>query len=73
MGCILQVKQDDGIRPNTSMEVLAKLKPAFKQGGSTTAGRDGIKNVYICFLNVIHHAVKLRKAAPFFLRLMNFL
>lgn len=29
---------DDGIRPNTNMNDLAKLKPAFKKNGSTTAG-----------------------------------
>ncbi|XP_073140654.1 3-ketoacyl CoA thiolase 1, peroxisomal-like [Henckelia pumila] len=29
---------DDGIRPNTNMDDLAKLKPAFKKNGSTTAG-----------------------------------
>jgi len=32
------VSQDEGIRADTSLEGLAKLKPAFKQGGSTTAG-----------------------------------
>ncbi|XP_040102154.1 3-ketoacyl-CoA thiolase, peroxisomal [Oryx dammah] len=32
------VAQDEGIRPGTTMEGLAKLKPAFKEGGSTTAG-----------------------------------
>lgn len=32
------VDRDDGIRPQTTMEGLAKLKPAFKKGGSTTAG-----------------------------------
>lgn len=31
------VDSDDGIR-STNMEALAKLKPAFKPGGSTTAG-----------------------------------
>merc|ERR1712110_653655 len=31
------VDQDEGIRP-TTMEGLAKLKPAFKEGGATTAG-----------------------------------
>merc|ERR1712232_531773 len=31
------VDRDDGIRA-TTMEALAKLKPAFKPGGSTTAG-----------------------------------
>jgi acetyl-CoA acyltransferase 1 len=32
------ISVDDGIRPNTSMSDLAKLKPAFKKGGGTTAG-----------------------------------
>ncbi|KAG1362507.1 3-ketoacyl-CoA thiolase 2, peroxisomal [Cocos nucifera] len=32
------ISVDDGIRPGTSMSVLAKLKPAFKKDGSTTAG-----------------------------------
>ncbi|VTJ82399.1 Hypothetical predicted protein [Marmota monax] len=31
----ITVSQDEGIRPNTTMEGLAKLKPAFKDGGST--------------------------------------
>uniref|UniRef100_A0A8C3YTD4 Acetyl-CoA acyltransferase 1 n=1 Tax=Catagonus wagneri TaxID=51154 RepID=A0A8C3YTD4_9CETA len=34
----ITVAQDEGVRPHTTMEGLAKLKPAFKQGGSTTAG-----------------------------------
>uniref|UniRef100_A0A3B3SJX5 Acetyl-CoA acyltransferase 1 n=1 Tax=Paramormyrops kingsleyae TaxID=1676925 RepID=A0A3B3SJX5_9TELE len=32
------VSKDDGIRPGTTVEGLAKLKPAFKPDGSTTAG-----------------------------------
>jgi acetyl-CoA acyltransferase 1 len=32
------VTADDGIRAGTSLQSLAKLPPAFKQGGSTTAG-----------------------------------
>ncbi|XP_073292344.1 3-ketoacyl CoA thiolase 1, peroxisomal-like [Primulina huaijiensis] len=32
------ISVDDGIRPNTNMNDLAKLKPAFKKNGSTTAG-----------------------------------
>ncbi|XP_042382412.1 3-ketoacyl-CoA thiolase 2, peroxisomal-like isoform X1 [Zingiber officinale] len=32
------ISVDDGIRPDTSMSVLSKLKPAFKKDGSTTAG-----------------------------------
>lgn len=30
--------QDEHIRPNTTLEALAKLKPVFKQNGSVTAG-----------------------------------
>ncbi len=32
------VSKDDGPRPGTTMEVLAKLKPAFKPDGTVTAG-----------------------------------
>lgn len=32
------VKRDEGPRADTSMEALAKLKPAFKEGGVVTAG-----------------------------------
>ncbi|MCJ1392173.1 hypothetical protein MMC18_005040 [Xylographa bjoerkii] len=34
----ITVTEDDGIRPNTTMETLAKLKPAFKANGTSTAG-----------------------------------
>jgi acetyl-CoA C-acetyltransferase len=30
--------KDEAVRPDTTVEVLAKLKPAFKQGGTVTAG-----------------------------------
>lgn len=29
---------DEGVRPDTSLEALARLKPAFKNGGTVTAG-----------------------------------
>ncbi|KAF4075707.1 hypothetical protein AMELA_G00222000 [Ameiurus melas] len=34
----ITVTKDDGIRPGTTMAGLAKLRPAFKEDGSTTAG-----------------------------------
>ena len=34
----LLVTQDEGIRPGTTVETLAKLKPAFGQDGTITAG-----------------------------------
>lgn len=33
-----QFAADEAIRPETSVEILGKLKPAFKEGGSVTAG-----------------------------------
>ncbi len=32
------MRHDDGPRPGTTMEVLAKLKPAFRENGTVTAG-----------------------------------
>jgi acetyl-CoA C-acetyltransferase len=32
------VARDEGIRPETTAETLAKLKPAFREGGTVTAG-----------------------------------
>jgi acetyl-CoA acyltransferase len=32
------LNSDEGIRPDSSVETLAKLKPAFKEGGKVTAG-----------------------------------
>ena len=32
------ITQDDGIRPQTNLEILSKLKPVFKERGVTTAG-----------------------------------
>ena len=33
-----ELDRDEGIRPDTSVEKLAQLKPAFKSGGTVTAG-----------------------------------
>jgi acetyl-CoA acetyltransferase family protein len=47
------VRRDEGIREDTSMEKLAALKPAFREGGKITAGNssqisDGAAAVMIC-------------------------
>jgi acetyl-CoA acyltransferase len=34
----IQFKQDEGVRPDTSIETLAKLRPAFSVKGTVTAG-----------------------------------
>ncbi|TCT19113.1 3-ketoacyl-CoA thiolase [Melghiribacillus thermohalophilus] len=46
------LKQDEGVRRDTNLEVLAKLKPAFKLNGSVTAGNssqmsDGAASVLV--------------------------
>lgn len=47
------VKQDEGIRPDTTADGLSVLKPAFKSGGTVTAGNastlsDGAAFVLVC-------------------------
>jgi len=37
-------KQDEGVRADTSLDALAKLRPAFKQGGTVTAGNSSQMN-----------------------------
>jgi acetyl-CoA acetyltransferase family protein len=39
-----ELTRDEGIRPDSSMEKLAKLKPAFRQGGTVTAGNSSPLN-----------------------------
>jgi acetyl-CoA acyltransferase len=40
----VELERDEGIRPDTSMEKLAKLKPAFVEGGTVTAGNSSPLN-----------------------------
>ena len=35
---VITVAEDEHVRPDTTLEKLAKLKPAFREGGSVTAG-----------------------------------
>jgi acetyl-CoA acyltransferase len=37
-GSVEAIVTDQGIRPDTNIEVLSQLKPAFKEGGKVTAG-----------------------------------
>lgn len=47
----ITVHQDEGIRPSTTLEGLAKLKPAFKEDGSTTAGQ---LSCYVCAVPLLY-------------------
>ena len=60
----LKVSVDEGIREGTSLEKLAKLKPAFQADGSTTAGGCFISNfltrmnlVLLCIMSMFSHFI----------------
>lgn len=47
------ISEDEFIKPNTTLETLSKLKPAFKKDGTVTAGNssginDGAAAMFIC-------------------------
>jgi 3-oxoadipyl-CoA thiolase len=57
-GAAVVVDRDESVRPDTSLEKLAKLSPAFREGGSVTAGNssplnDGSAAVLLASENVI--------------------
>ena len=57
--------QDEFIRPDTSLEVLAKLKPAFRDGGSVTAGNSsGLNDGAVALLIASHTGVQELKVTP---------
>jgi len=59
------VKVDEGVRPDTSMEGLSKLKPAFKLGGIVTAGNSSQTSDGAAFtLIVSKEIVKKLKLKP---------
>jgi len=59
------VEQDDHLRPDTTMEVLAKLPPAFKKDGVVTAGNaSGIVDGAAALVIVGEAAVEARGLTP---------
>ena len=51
--------EDEFIRPNTSLEILAKLRPAFKENGSVTAGNSsGLNDGAAAMLLASEKAIK---------------
>jgi 3-oxoadipyl-CoA thiolase len=57
--------QDEFIRPDTTLEILAKLKPAFRDGGSVTAGNSsGLNDGAAALLIASHAGVRELKVTP---------
>ncbi|XP_022722768.1 3-ketoacyl-CoA thiolase 2, peroxisomal [Durio zibethinus] len=58
------ISVDDGIRPNTSLSDLAKLKPVFKKGGSTTAGNSSQVSDGAGAVLLMKRSVAMHKGLP---------
>lgn len=58
------VSVDDGIRPSTNMEVLAKLKPAFKKDGCTTAGNSSQVSDGAAAVLLMKRSLAIQKGLP---------
>jgi acetyl-CoA acyltransferase len=57
--------KDEFVRPETTLEVLGKLKPAFKKDGSVTAGNSsGLNDGASCMLLASDDAVKKYSLKP---------
>ena len=62
---IFTFDKDEGIRGDSSMEALAKLIPAFKTGGSVTAGNSStINDGAACMLVASEEALKQHNLTP---------
>ena len=51
------VEEDEGVRRDTSLEGLAKLRPVFKKGGVVTAGNASQTSDGVAFLLVVSEAI----------------
>ncbi len=64
-GDAIQFSKDEFIKPNTSMEGLAKLRPAFKKDGSVTAGNaSGLNDGAAATIIASEEAVKKYNLKP---------
>ena len=51
------VKEDEGVRRDTSLDGLAKLRPVFKKGGVVTAGNASQTSDGVAFLLIVSEAI----------------
>ncbi|XVN42394.1 MAG: acetyl-CoA C-acetyltransferase [Candidatus Rickettsia vulgarisii] len=57
--------KDEGVRPNSSLEALAKLRPAFEKEGTVTAGNaSSINDGAACVMVVSEEALKKYNLQP---------
>ncbi|OAY55393.1 3-ketoacyl-CoA thiolase 2, peroxisomal [Manihot esculenta] len=60
----VSIAVDDGIRPNTSVSELGKLKPVFKKDGTTTAGNSSQVSDGAGAVLLMRRSVAMRKGLP---------
>jgi len=61
----VQIEHDEFIKPDTSLEILAKLRPAFKKEGSVTAGNaSGLNDGAAALLIASENGVKTHSLKP---------
>ncbi|KAK1937784.1 3-ketoacyl-CoA thiolase B [Phytophthora citrophthora] len=66
------ISQDDGVRSGTTVEKLAKLKPAFKEGGSTTAGNSSQVSDGAAAVLLMRRSVAKQMGLPILGRFVSF-
>ncbi len=59
------VSQDEFIKPNTTLDVLATLRPAFRPGGTVTAGNSsGLNDGAAALLMASEEALRIHQLTP---------
>jgi acetyl-CoA acyltransferase 1 len=66
------VTKDDGIRKETTLEGLGKLKPAFKKDGTTTAGNSSQVTDGAAAVVLARRQVAEKLGLPILARFLNF-
>lgn len=66
------IDRDDGIRPGTTVNTLASLKPVFKKGGSTTAGNSSQVTDGAAAVMLMTRREALRRGLPILLIFRSF-
>ncbi len=65
------IDRDEGIRKGTNLATLAKLKPAFKKGGSTTAGNSSQVSDGAAAVLIARRSYAVAHGLPIYARLVS--
>jgi acetyl-CoA acyltransferase 1 len=68
----VMVDRDDGLRPQTTIASLAKLKPAFQKGGTTTAGNSSQVTDGAAVVLLARRSYAVKNGLPILGRMLSF-